>query len=198
MALSASTLGNLIAANLTSAGANGSNKTIFSNSIAAGIVMSISGKSFTTTDAGSMAGSGIGIGSGITGLSSSTMSTLAISAMSSTGSKAVPMMNAIMSATVAHLSSSAALNSTHTPIFAGVGSIDVGSISVTISEMSTNIETQLRNAGANGSNLHNFCHAVATGICTNILSAGTGSVTITGSPIGTPSPGAGVGVGVIT
>lgn len=197
MALSASALGSLIDSNLSSAGANGSNKTIFSNAIAAGIVMSIVGKSFSTIDVGTIPGTGVGVGTGLTGISSANMSSVAIAALPSTGTNAVPMMDAIMNAVQTHLAT-ATLSSTHTPVFAGSGTIVVGSIPVVQSEMAGNIESQLSSAGANGSNKFALANAIAAGICTEILVAATGTVTISGSPSGTPSPGGGSGTGVIS
>lgn len=198
MSLSASALGSLIDANLASAGAVGSNRTIFANKVAAGIVMSIVGKTFTTNDVGTVPGVGAGTGTGITGLSSSTMASLAVATMTSTGTNAMPMMTAIMNGVVSHLSSSASLASVDTPVYLGTGTIVVGSIPVVIAEMAGNIESQLSGAGAVGVNLPNLCLSIATGICTNIISSGTGTLTITGSPTGTPAPGSGSGTGVIS
>ena len=198
MALSASTLGSLIAANLSTEGAIGANRVIFSNAVAAGLVMSIVGKAFATTDTGTVPGNGNGSGTGIVGLSSSNMTSVAVAALPTTGVNAEPLMRAIMMATQAHLASAATLTSTHTPVFAGTGTVVVGSIPVVISEMAGNIDTQLGNAGANGSNRMILSTAIATGVVTEILAAGTGTVTITGSPTGTPSPGSGSGSGVIS
>jgi hypothetical protein len=198
MSLSASALGSLIDSNLTGFGANGSNKTIFSNAVAAGIVMSIAGKAFATIDIGTIPGSGIGSGTGLTGMSSSNMASIALGVMPSTGLNAPNLMQAIMNAVVAHLGSSATLTSTHTPVFAGSGTIVVGSIPVTISEMASNIDSQLGLAGAAGSNRTILSTAIATGIVTEILAAATGTVTISGSPSGIPVGGGGSGSGVIS
>lgn len=202
MSLSASTLGSLIDANLLSEGANGYNRTVFSNALAAGIVMSISGKSFNTADVGLVPGIGVGAGIGVVGLVSSNMVNTAIAAMPTTSYNAIPMMRAIMNAVVTHLGNAAVLTSNHTPVYQGVGTIVIGSIPVSISEMTTNIDNQLTLAGANGYNRNILSQCISTGIVDEILSAGTGTVTITGtftgSPIPGPLPGAGAGVGVIT
>jgi hypothetical protein len=63
--------------------------------------------------------------------------------------------------------------------------------------MEGNIKTELQNVGGHGVNTPNLSKAVATGIVTNILAAGTGTLVITGSG-GTPSPGTGSGTGIIT
>ncbi len=198
MSLSAGALGSLIDSNLAGFGATGANRTIFSNKVAAGIVMSVVGKTFATSDTGTIPGTGVGSGTGISGLSSSSMSSLAVATLISTGVNAHKLMDAIMNATVSHLGSAATLTSSHTPVYLGTGTIVVGSIPVLIPEMAGNIQTQLSGAGATGANLANLCLAIATGVCTGIISSGTGTVTIVGSPTGTPSPGSGSGTGVIS
>lgn len=201
MALSAATLGSLIDTNLQGEGANGSNRTVFANAVAAGIVMSIVGKAFATADVGLVPGIGVGSGTGVIGLSAPTMTTTAVNALPSTGVNAEPMMRAIMMATVTHLAD-ATLTSSHTPVFLGSGTIVIGSIPVMISEMSSNIDVQLLSAGANGSNRTILSTAIATGIVNEIIAAGTGTVTIAGTFTGSvppgPVPGAGAGTGVIT
>lgn len=198
MALSASILAGLIQTNLSGAGANGSNLSVFCMAIAQGVVNSIVGKAFTTTDVGLIPGTGVGVGVGISGLSSSSMKSVALSEMSSQGSNAGVLMQSIMDAVVQHLSSAASLASTHTPVFSGVGTVVIGSIAVTDVEMGSNIDSALAGAGANGSNRTNLANAIGKGIADNILAMGTGTVTITGSPSGIPVPGVGAGVGVIS
>lgn len=197
MALSGSVLGSLIDSNLTSAGAVGSNRTIFCNALGNGIVNHIVGSSFTTTDTGTTPGSGTGTGTGIVGLTSSNMVSVAIATMSSTGVNANPLMQAIMDAVVTHLND-ASLSSTHAPVVIGAGIVDIGSISVTSGGMKSTILTEFSSVGATGSNADNLAEAIATGIVTEILAAGTGNVTIVGSPPPTPVAGVGTGIGVIS
>jgi hypothetical protein len=196
MALSALVLADLIQTNLQSFGANGSNLSKFCDAIGQGIVMSIIGQAFTTFDVGIVPGSGTGIGIGIIGLSASTMESIALSLMSSQGSNAANLMNAIMSAVVSHLSSAATLNSIDAPVYLGTGTIVIGSIEVTANAMSANILSQMQAQGANGSNLPNLCTAIGTGVANNIISSGTGTLVITGS--GTPPPISGTGSGTGT
>lgn len=198
MSLSVSILANLIKTNLQAQGANGSNLSSFCTAIATGIINSIVGVSFTTTDVGMVSNNGTGTGIGITGLSSSSMASTALATMTSQGTNASNLMTAIMSATVSHLSSSANLSSTDFPVYSGTGTIDIGSINVNVSTMSSNIDTQLQSSGANGSNRSNLALSIATGIVNNILSSGTGTLTITGTPPGSPSPGSGTGTGTIS
>ena len=197
MSLSAAALGSLIDTNLSGFGATGYNRTIFSNAVAAGIVMSIIGKSFATLDVGSVAGSGSGSGVGLVGMNPTNMTGIAIGVMPTTGVNANPLMTAIMNAVVTHLTT-ATLTSTHAPVFAGTGTVVTGSIPVSIPEMAGNIDSQLGLAGAAGSNRTILSTAIATGIVTEILASATGTVTITGSPSGPPSGGSGSGSGVIT
>lgn len=202
MALSAGALASLIASNLQAQGAKGSNLQIFSTAVATGIVMSIVGKSFVTVDAGLTPGIGVGIGTGIAGLTSSTMVSTAIGMMSSTGVNAMKLMQAIMDATVSHLGSAASLATADTPVFLGSGTVTPGSITVVASAMGSNIDSQLASSGAKGANRTALANAIAGGICANIISAGTGTVTITGTFTGPtppgPIPGAGSGTGTIS
>ena len=198
MALSPSALGALIDSNLASEGANGSNRTVFSDAVARGILMSIIGATFVTTDVGLTVGVGVGTGTGITGLAESDMVSIALSQMSSQGSNARPLMEAIMSAVMGELLN-ATLTTADAPVFLGTGTINTGTIAVIESVMAQNIDDQLKASGANGSNRTNLARAIAAGVTRQIITSGTGTVTITGSPtIPTPVPGVGAGTGVIT
>lgn len=198
MSLSASVLGGLIDSNLASAGAHGINRTKFCDAVARGIVESIVNQTFTTADVGLVPGAGTGMGTGMTSLDSSMMTSTALATMTRQGINAFKLMNAIMTAVVSHLSSASSLASVDTPVFSGVGTVVIGSWSITKSLMESNIKTELQNVGAHGINTPNLSKAIATGIVTNILADGTGTLTITGSPFTTPSPGTGSGTGIIT
>jgi hypothetical protein len=107
-------------------------------------------------------------------------------------------MQAIMDATIVQLGK-ATLTTADAIVFAGTGAITIGSIAVIESVMAENIDTQLQNSGAQGSNRANLSKAIAAGICRQIISNGTGSTIITGSPIiPIPVPGVGVGTGIIS
>jgi hypothetical protein len=196
--LSAFTLSNLIEDNLaTNYNANGYNLQKFCNAVATGIVMSIAGKSFTTSDVGTVPGTGTGSGTGIAGLSSATMQNMALYLMISQGPNAGLLMKAIMDSVVTHLES-ATLTSSDTPVYLGTGTVVVGSIGVNASEMSNNITNQFVAQGAMGPNYPNLSDAIGTAIVNNILNAGTGTLSITGSPSGPTSPGTGSGSGTIS
>jgi hypothetical protein len=196
--LSPTVLSALIKANMISYGANGSNLQKFCDAVASGILAHTIGASFTTNDSGLISNTGTGTGTGITGLSSSTMVSLALADMFRQGVNAPHLMQAIMDATVSHLSSSATLMSTDTEVYSGTGMIVIGSISVTVSQMSSDIDSALLAQGANGSNRTRLAHAIATGIATNILSSGTGTLTITGTPAPPFTPGTDTGTGTIS
>lgn len=196
--LSSSALSGLIRDNLAgNYNANGYNLQKFCDAIATGIVMSIAGKSFTTSDIGTIPGTGVGHGTGIAGLSSSTMQNTALSLMISRGYNAGNLMISIMDSVVTHLGS-ATLTSSDSPVFVGTGTIAVGSIAVSASEMSNNITSQFEAQGAIGSNYGNLSTAIGTGVANNIIASGTGTLSITGSPSGITSPGSGTGSGAIS
>lgn len=195
MALNATILADAIDTNLTSLGGaqdyllNGTNyRILFSNLLAQGIVNSIVNKTFETVDTG-VPGSGVGTGTGILGLSPTDMASIALGVMSSQGPKAAVLMQSIMTAAASHLASSANLQSNSASVLTGSGTIVVGSINVSSSEMATNIETLFttpQNLGGGGAissiYLTNLCLAVSTGICTNILTSGTGTLVIAPGP----------------
>jgi len=192
MALSASTLGSLISANLTSDGAIGIKRDTFSLALAEGIIEHIVGKAFVTADVGSGTG-GIGLGTGITGLSAANMATTALGLMTTQGPKAPTFMLQIMTAVVSHLSSNATLTTVNPSVGVGVGTVVVGSIAVNASALASSIQSKLVADGAQGSMLGNISLAIATGIATEIITAGTGTVVISGIA-NLPSAGSGTGV----
>lgn len=197
MALSSSVLASLIQSNMRAAGARGVNLEKFCTAIATGVVASIVGKTFTTLDVGVGPGTGSGIGTGITGLSSDSMQSKALSDMHTTGYNAGKMMKAVMDAVVSHLSSSATLTTVDPSVLIGTGTVVVGSITVNSSEMGSNIDSEFASMGAVGKNRGELSNAIGDGICSNIISSGTGTTVITGS--GSPSgPASGTGTGVIS
>lgn len=191
MPLSSITLGSLIDTNLINKRAVGSNRTIFSNAIAKGIVNSIVGSTFTTSDTGTGTG-GTGTGTGITGLNSTVMINNALSTMISTGTNAQPMMDAIMNAVITHLGS-ATLTTVNPAVGNGTGTVNIGTFSTNILNMKTNIQTELENIGAVGVNRSNLSLSIATGIVNELLASGTGTVTISGGVGGGSTSGTGTG-----
>lgn len=192
MSLSAPTLGSLISSNLIADGAIGIKRDSFSLAVATGVVNHLTGKTFTTIDAGSGVG-GTGIGTGITGLSAANMAATALSLMTSQGPKAPTFILSIMTAVVSHLLTDTTLTTVNPSVGVGVGTVVVGSITVDATALAASIKSQLQSDGAIGSELDNLCLSLATGIATEILAAGTGTVVISGVA-NLPSGGAGTGV----
>jgi hypothetical protein len=197
MSLSPSVLSSLIKSNLQANGAQGYNLQKFCDALAQGILSPIIGATFITSDSGLVSGSGNGAGIGIMGLSPSIIASLALADMFSRGSNAGKLMQSIADATVTHLSTSATLVSTDAPVYSGTGIIVIGSIPITVNEMTSTIDGALSSQGAHGRNRTKLAHAIATGIVTNIISSGTGTLTITGTGIPTGS-GTGTGTGEIS
>lgn len=189
MALSGSVLGGLISGNLASDGASGPKRDSASDAIATGIVNEIVGSSFQTTDTGQGSG-GSGTGTGLTGMSASTMASVATGNMSSTGPKGAGAMLAIMQAVVQHLAS-ASLASTNPSVGQGSATIVAGSISTTRAALKGAIKAALQGDGASGPELDNFSDSIALGVYTGLQQA-TGSLVISG-PSGDPSSGSGTG-----
>ena len=185
---------------LSGVGMTGSRLFNFCNTVGSGSAMSVIGKSFSTVDVGTAPGAGVGMGTGIQGLSASIIKNQiyseCVSAFGQSGTRLMDFANAVSKACVEQMGK-ATLSSTHTPVFLGSGTITPGSIKVSASEWGSNIQS----AGAgimNGTKWASFAKALGKGQALNILSMGTGTVTISGSPAGTPSPGAGSGTGVIS
>lgn len=198
MALIPSGLSTLIQTNLENQGANGSNLQVFCQAVALGIIESIVGQGFVTNDVGVIPAVGEGIGEGIVGLVGSEMASLALAQMTSVGKNAQPLFQAIMDAVVTYLATAATLTTIDIPVGIGVGTIQIGSITVVPAIMTANIVSALQNAGAKGKNMPNLAMAIATGVCGGISSSGTGTVVIT-IVSGTPAaPGNGQGIGTIT
>lgn len=198
MSLSPDTLASMIENNLPKDEKGlAKNRKKFCKGLAMGIVMTIVGKPFITQDVGTVAGAGVGNGTGIQTLQYDDMTQIALSMMPTKGENAQKLYNAINKAVVDHLKSSASLKSTHAPVAIGVGTI-MHISSILAPEMAKNIDDMLKAQGANGENRMVFALCAATGICTDILKNSTGQVIIVGSPVGIPAPGAGVGAGVIS
>lgn len=195
MALSAGVLGGLIDAALAGDGANGPNRTRFANAVARGIVNHFVGKQFQTSDVGNGLG-GTGSGVGILSLNSGNMATIAYNTMTSHGPKASSFWNAIMGAVVQHLQSATQLSTTNPAVGIGSGAVIIGSFTVNISGLQSSIDAELVGDGAAGYNRPNFSLACATGIVTDVLATGTGTVSISGPAI--PPGTSGTGFGTIS
>lgn len=185
---------------LTAKGFVGTGMPLMAQAIGNGSVASIVGKAFATTDVGTGNGPGAGSGLGITGVVSSAVKgfiqTEALSQGLTPTSKATDVYGAVADGLVAELAN-ATLTSTHTPVAVGTGTINPGSIPVSGSEWGGNIKTAGIALGMGGSKWPNFAQAIGGGGADGFATA-SGSVTIVGSPIGTPTPATGSGSGLIS
>lgn len=177
----------------------GSELNSFTSFVGNGSALHVIGKTFTTMDTGAIPGAGTGAGVGVTGISASNISdniySLAVQSFGQAGPKLRDFTDAMGRACVSALAL-ATLISVDTPVFAGVGTIDVGSISVNGAAWGSSIQTQ--GASFQGSQWPNFTTAIGTGMAMEVIAAGTGTLTITGSPFSTPTGGSGTGTGTIS
>jgi len=185
-------------AQFTGIGFDGAQLSNFTSFVGNGSANHVIGQSFMTMDTGVVAGSGMGTGMGITGISSSNISdniySLCVQSFGQAGPKLRDFTDAIGRACVTALGQ-ATLMSTDSPVFAGTGMIDIGSITVSGDAWGSSIETQ--GASFVGSQWPNFTKAIGQGQAMEVLAAGTGTLTITGT--GSPgSPGTGTGTGTIS
>lgn len=192
-----------------SAGWHGTQLTPFCNALGMGIVTALKGQlTFTTVDVGLVAGAGpaAGIGAGIKGMVPANIQTTMYNAGQASWSAfqrdgpGVQWMTFCMKVSTAvnlHLKTTSILTSTHAPVYLGSGTVQSYS-GVTASQVQAAILAAAPPSWA----AHRFSElalAVATGLMTEILGhSPTDTVTITGSPSGTPASGAGVGSGIVT
>lgn len=187
-------------ARFVSIGFKGSYLHKFTGVIGNGSAAEVVGKTFTTTDVGTVPGAGTGAGVGIVGISAATISntiySLAVSYFGQAGARLKDTCDQIADSCVAQMAL-ATLSSTHTPVYLGTGTIVVGSITVDPGGWSSLITSQGVSNGFKGSQWPNLAEAVGTGQAMGVLSSGTGIVTITGSG-GPPVGGSGNGFGVMS
>ena len=190
---------------------NGNQLAPFSSAIGNGIVTALSGQlTFTTADTGTTPGAGVGIGTGITGMNISNISSL----IQSTGNTAwAPYQNngpgvewagfctKIANAINTYVKANATLTSTDTPVFLGTGTV-LHYAGVSAAAVKSAIVAAAPSRWAS-TQFPNLANAVATGLMTELLGhSPTDTVTITGSFTGPtppgPIPGAGSGSGIVT
>lgn len=194
--LSIPVLAGLIDANLAADGAVGPKRTTFSNALATGVVTYFTGKNFTTSDTGDGTG-GTGTGIGIQALNDGNMTSIALGVMTSQGPKASTFMAAIMAAIKTHLESATQLDTTNPDVGVGTGTVNVGSFTINVSGLQAAIDSALQADGANGPRRSNLALAIATGVVTDVLATGTGTVTISGGSVIPPGT-SGTGFGTIS
>lgn len=205
MALSGSVLSNLIKSELQPE-FNGTQLDNFCNALGNGIITSVTGfLTFTTSDLGLPLGSGTGIGSGILGLSNSTISADIFSKGQTfwsayqndgPGKKWEDICNAVGISVKSHFSSAAILTSVHTPVLNGTGTVITYS-GVTISAMKTAIVNAAPSSwSAPGARFPELAEAVATGVVTELTGHIPVDIIIIGA--GAAGPTVGTGTGIVT
>ena len=198
MSLVAPTWSAALFADLAGKGFVGSRLMDFTDAVANGSVIHVVGKSFTTTDVGTVPGAGTGSGTGITSILeaivASTIFSTSSGSFGSFGSRLQDVADSVATILVAQMLT-ATLTSVHAPVFAGVGTVDAGSIPV----VGPVWGLAIKDAAPTflGTEWPNFSNAIGVG-CAAGFAAATGSVTIVGSPSGSPSGGGGVGSGTIS
>lgn len=201
MAIVGAAWGSDLYGRLSSLGFQGSQLQTLTTVVGEGSAQHVIGKPFATVDTGTVPGTGTGIGTGITGLSASSIAdeiySECVNSFGQAGSKLKDFCDAMAASCVAQMAL-ATLTSTHTPVFAGVGTVTAGSIGVVPAGWGSAIASLGVSAGFKGTHWNNWANAIGTGQANGVKNTGTGTVTITGSPSGTPSPGAGAGIGAIS
>jgi len=197
MGLSGPRFSNTLYSNLTGVGFTGAKLHLFTDAVGIGSDSHVSGKSFATADTGTVPGHGTGVGTGLTGIAGVATQIYALATgFGFTGSKLMEICTAIEMALITEMGN-ASLNSIDFPVYLGVGNIVPGSIAVVSSGWSSSIQSQGAGDGFIGSKWPEFSQAIGGGCYTGFQTA-TGTLAITGSPIGAPSGGSGTGTGTIS
>lgn len=201
MAIVGAAWGSDLLGRLSALGFAGSQLSILTNVVGNGSALHVIGKAFTTTDVGTIPGAGVGTGLGLTGLSASAISSdiysNCVSTFGQAGTKLKDFSDAMAASCVAQMAL-AVLTSSHAPVFAGAGTVNVGSVTVVAAGWGSSIQGLGAAAGFIGPQWANWALAIGTGHANGVINTGTGTVTIAGSPSGPTSPGAGVGSGIIS
>lgn len=185
---------------LSAAGFAGSNLLNFTLAIGNGTVGALVGLPFPTTDVGTVPGVGAGSGVGLTGpvapaLSAAILSGL-VAAFGQAGEDLPDVTDALADGLITELGL-ATLTSTHAPVFLGTGTIPPGAITASASLISGQIESEGVSRGFLGDSWPDLADVIGQEFA-NAMALATGSIVITGSPAGTPVPGAGTGSGTIS
>jgi len=179
----------------------GSNLPSFCDAVSNGLINGLLGLPFSTQDTGSTPGVGVGSGVGLTGVITATLSGALLATMTtklgSAGADLPNLCDAIANAFVAEIGL-ATLVSNHTPVFLGSGVIVAGSITMLAPVVIAAIQSEGVGYGFLGTSWPGVADAVGTEV-SNSMTLATGTVTITGSPTGSPVvPGVGVGSGTLS
>lgn len=163
-----------------------------------GIDDSLIGGTFATVDVGTVPGAGVGIGTGLTNVTDSGVSSLIFTELAAAfgggGSNLPDLCDAAGGAFAAEVAL-ATLSSTHSPVFSGTGTI-VGGV-IPVAPQGPAIEVAGIANGMLGSHWGDTANAIGDAFTTALLSA-SGEVTISGSSSGETSGGGGTGTGTVS
>jgi len=172
------------------------------NACGTGLQMSVVGKTFATTDVGTIPGVGTGIGVGLTIPAAIVANTAFAAAVANglLGAKTLDICTAFGNALAAE-AAKISLASSHNPVFLGTGTLIPGSIPILDIEIANNITMLGLSYGFVGASWPMLPQALAKGAAAGFAAA-IGSVTISGAFTGPvppgPIPGVGVGSGIIS
>lgn len=200
MPLSGAAWSSTLQASLASKGFTGNRLQDFTDAIGFGTVDYLIGKQFTTNDSGLVPGSGVGVGVGLTGFVVGNLSSLifskSVSYFGSQGNRLQDICDSLEETFISELANTQ-LDSTHSPVFSGIGNIIIGSLTVDGASLSISIDNEGSGNGFIGNQWPNFAKAIGEAQAEILLSEATGIVNISGSG-GPPSGGSGTGIGVIS
>lgn len=163
-----------------------------------GIDNSLIGGTFATVDTGTVPGSGVGVGTGLTNITDSGVSGLVFTELAAAFGGGGPNLSDLCDAAGGAFAAEVALatlNSIHSPVFSGTGIITGGVIPV--APMAPAIEVEGIANGLLGEKWGDVANAIGGAFTTALLSA-SGEVTITGSSSGETSGGVGTGTGTVS
>ena len=177
-------------------GINGDNWPDFCDAVGLGVIGGLIGLTFTTIDAGAIAGTGEGSGTGLTGLNLETVSSALFDAMKSAfgqaGDDLEDVCDSIATALISEIAK-ATLISSHTSVYDGNGDIVVGSIIPIGSAIALSVLTAGATNGLLGINWADVADAVGNEIADQIENNATGEVTI--EEVTSDPKGSGIGTG---
>ena len=174
----------------------------YCDAVGNGTIDSVVGAPFTTTDTGTIPGAGPanGTGTGLLNIVAATIATALVAGMTSAFGGAGISLPSMCTATAGGFAAEmllATLTSTHTPVFAGTGIVDVGSISVPSAVIGAAIALEGVGMGFIGQNWPDVADVIGVEFA-NALALASGTVVISGPAGSDPKPGAGTGAGALS
>jgi len=167
----------------------------FCTAFGTGIIGTLTGKSFTTKDTGMVEGEGVGMGTGIVGVSDAVIKNAMYQQLINQNmdeKELLDLCSAVGRSIVFELKN-ATLSSTHKPVYYGIGQIVASSIVFTSGECSNNISLASSYVDKHWKLIFD---AIEIGVVEGFKTA-TGVLAIKGNFLKVSSPGTGFGAGII-